>query len=164
MGRSLGTTDTATRIECRWPVNPNGLRTTVYIGGSNRGTIGPGEGAQTVSYEKTGYDQSLDCDLRVVTEGGVRPDVTRSGPTLTTDPQPPMVSISQGAHCNDGNSLPACNTGGGGIDCLHASRARIHISSSNVPSGSMSRRADLPPWPPRPPVSRGVRQRADHGR
>jgi hypothetical protein len=135
---NLGTTDTATRVECRWPVNPNGLRTTVYIGGSNRGTIGPGEGTQTVSYEKTGYDQSLDCDLRVVTEGGVRPDVTRSGPTLTTDPQPPTVTINQGAHCNDGNSLPDCNTGGGGIDCLHASCARIHISSSNVPSGSMS--------------------------
>jgi hypothetical protein len=41
---NLGTTDTATRVECRWPVNPNGLRTAVYIGGSNRGTIGPGEG------------------------------------------------------------------------------------------------------------------------
>ena len=48
------------------------------------------------------------------------------------------MSISQGAHCNDANSLPDCNTGGGGTDCWHASCAHIHISSSNVPSGSMS--------------------------
>lgn len=133
---ALGTTEQSQRIECRWPVNPNGLRVTVYIGGSNRGTIGPGDGMQTVSYEKTGYDQTLDCDLRVVTEDNKRAEVTRSGPTLNSDPPPPTVSVSRGSKCNDANGLPDCNTGGSGTNCVHSSCGFIQITTANFSSGS----------------------------
>jgi len=134
---SLSSSSGTTEAHCTWPVNPNGLTSSVYIGGSFVQSVGPGDGTVNVTRSVTGYNQTVDCDLKVTTENGTRGDVTKSGPTESTGPPPPTVTLSQGAHCNDGNSLPDCNTGGGGIDCTHPSCAHIHLSSSNVPGGSM---------------------------
>ena len=44
----------------------------------------------------------------------------------------PVVRISQGSRCRDtpGSGLPACNRSGTGMDCLHASCARIKFVTS----------------------------------
>lgn len=44
----------------------------------------------------------------------------------------PVVQISQGSRCNDrpGSGAPACNRSGSGMDCLHASCARIKFVTS----------------------------------
>lgn len=127
-----------TRIECRWTVNPNGLPVTVYIDGSNRGSYGPADGNNTVTYEKTGYNQSLSCDIRVVTQGGARADVSRAGTNISTGPPPRTVEVSRGSRCHDGNSLPDCNVDGTGTDCLHASCGFIQITTANFTTGRVT--------------------------
>lgn len=127
----------ATEASCTWPVNPNGLVVTVSFGGRAE-NIGPGDGTVNVRRSVTGYDQSLNCDLTVTTEGSQRPVERRTGGTVRTDPQPPpnpKVSISRGAKCNDATSAPDC---GGSTPCNHSSCGHVHISSSDVPSGNMS--------------------------
>lgn len=63
----------------------------------------------------------------------------RAGVSRTaTSPQTagPQVSVSRGSKCNDGNSLPDCNTGGSGTPCVHVSCGFIVITTANFSSGS----------------------------
>ena len=51
-----------------------------------------------------------------------------------------QVSVSRGSRCSDapGSGLPACNTGGGGVDCIDPSCARIAVTSANYADSDMT--------------------------
>lgn len=130
--KSNGTVEDPTS-SCTWPVNPNGRVVTVYIGDSARGTFGPGDGFSDANRTVTGHSQTMDCDLRVVTEAGVRPEVRREGGEATNPAPPPpprSVSIQRGTRCQDGGSNP-CNPGGSGQQCVNSSCGRIAITTAN---------------------------------
>jgi hypothetical protein len=56
----------------------------------------------------------------------------RTAESPQTEDQPkPTITITRGDRCSDATNNPACNPGGSGTDCLHASCGRILFTSEN---------------------------------
>jgi large repetitive protein len=143
-GHIISITPQSSGTSVNWvvTVDTNGDPATVNIRSSRRNVNLSATGVDRVTvssgYVDLGYSSTETVTVTLSDSTPNRGSVSRTASYRTPDRPPPTVALSRGALCNDGNSLPDCNTGGGGIDCTHPSCGHIHLSSSNVPAGTMS--------------------------